>query len=346
MMTAIDFGCYAIRSAFRSPPEFRQLMLMTERSEYAVLPLRDVCREALMQRGIPHAECEDSIVVFGNRAEQVRWLSRKPSAPLFTDGHIPTNDAPARQILSILTQAMLPDVSEGSGLCCFTTPGGPEQSGNRDFLSHILRMQGLEPIPCSSTEAANLACGSDSCFTNIIVCMGTEVSRVSVCRYGAEVCAETIDVGSNWIDAELARQHRMQTWDDTGECYLDLNAVRDWKHDPQLHLLESPGERERTLSRLYRVVLDRIAQAVRRLINSAKVTAAVKEQRLAVLCAGGPTQILGFAEALTERFVEQETASRLLSVRVVDDPCTAVVRGLLIYGELERQQDRSSRDAA
>jgi hypoxanthine phosphoribosyltransferase len=48
---------------------------------------------------------------------------------------------------------------------------------------------------------------------------------------------------------------------------------------------------------------------------------------------------------LTERFIEQELADRILSVRIAQDATTAVVRGGLIYGELEVRAQRKE-DAA
>jgi molecular chaperone DnaK (HSP70) len=56
---------------------------------------------------------------------------------------------------------------------------------------------------------------------------------------------------------------------------------------------------------------------------------------LSVVLSGGATRIEGFASLLTEQFVEHEIAERILSVRCSQDPATAVVRGALIYGELE-----------
>lgn len=338
MITAIDFGCYEIRSAHRSISNAGKIVLTTERSEYTILPNEATFADAVANEKIPYAVCEDSLVAFGSRASEVRWLSRKPSAPLFTDGQVPTQDAPARQILNVLTQSLLPATNETSGVCCFTAPGGRDARSSVEFLSRLIRMYGYQPEVCSVTEAINLASGSETGFTCVTICMGTERTEISVSRYGAEIATQSVDVGSNWIDTEFARQLKMQVWDDTGESYLDLEAVREWKHDPALHLRRSIGERARTLSRLYGVVLDAVARTVRTLIDSPAVARVLKNARFTVNCSGGPTLIGGFAGALTERFVEQDTASRILAIRVVDNPEIAVVRGLLIHGELEARR--------
>lgn len=191
-----------------------------------------------------------------------------------------------------------------------------------------------------------LAAGSENQFTGVCVVMGAETSEISISRFGVELAAETLHVGTNWIDSEMARQFEIQIWDDEGNCYIDLDSIREWKHDAQRHLRNAISEQEKTLSRLYGVVLDQIARSVRMLLRSVSSMPSMKGKRLGVICAGGPTQIAGFTSALTERFVEHDIADRILSVRTVDDAATAVVRGLLIQGELEQKRRRTRFNAA
>ena len=105
-----------------------------------------------------------------------------------------------------------------------------------------------------------------------------------------------------------------------------------------MHLRKCTDDRERALSRLYGVVLDRVARAVRRLIDSPQVSSVLKDARFTVVCSGGPTLVGGFAGALTDRFVEQDSADRILAIRVLDDPSMSTIRGLLIFGELESRR--------
>lgn len=337
MITAIDFGCHTIRSAFRCPDDPQTVSLFCERAEYAVLPNSVAHIQALADNLISYATCEDSLVVFGNRASEVRWLSRQPCAPLFTDGQVPREDAPARQILNVLTQALLPlPHPQSESYCVFTSPAGKSQADNNEFLSRLIRMQGWMPVACNAGDAATLATGHETRFTGISIVMGAESTQLSVSRLGKILTSETIEVGANWIDAELATSFSMKTWDEMGDCYLDLDGVRNWKHDSRIQLGGGVDERERTLERLYGVVLNRIARSVHELMNSGSVRSVLGDERLAIVCAGGATEVAGFAGALTERFVEHDIASEILSVRVADDPSTTVIRGLLIQGELDQ----------
>lgn len=222
--------------------------------------------------------------------------------------------------------------------CFFTVPRGRSNPENVKFLEHLTRIHGCIPRYFSAGPSVILSSGSESRYTGVAIVIGAETSEISVSRYGIELAATTIPVGANWIDTELARQYEIRTWDETGECYLDLEAVREWKHNSRRHLRNSVGERESTLARLYGAVLNQIARSTHKLISSSAVKSALGDERLAVYCAGGPTQIGGFASTLTERFVEHEAADQILSVRTVEGAETAVVRGLLIQGELEKRR--------
>ena len=339
MICAIDFGSCWIRSVFRKPETPDRLAMYSEKSEYALLTNSHELRRTLDDQQIPYADCEGALVVVGNSAAKAQWLSRVPCTPLLIDGIVPTDDAPARQMLSVLTDAMLPPLSGSRNLCAITVPGLRDGSElavkNEEFLCRLVRMRGYQPVVVDHAEAALLATCSDASFTGISIVMGAETTTICVARFGMPVAAETVALGSNWIDAEVARHFRIQTWDDEGTCYLDLESVRQWKHAGNVHLRNALGDRERMMARLYTVALDRISGTVAQMLTSTPVRNALQRQRLSVMLSGGAVMIEGFASLLTERFIEHEIAERILSVRVSSDPATAVIRGALIFAELE-----------
>ena len=346
MITAIDFGCHAIRSAYRSPNTPDRITMFCERAEYAVLPDTDQFRDALENSQTPFAECENSLVIFGNRAADVGWLSRRPRAAIFCDGCVPSDDAPARQMRNVLVNCLLPKLRDSRRTCVFTVPGSEHRIRNEQFLSRLILMQGFAPMSIRPTQAALLAAGSESAFSGITVVMGSETTHVSIARHGVELVSSVISAGAEWVDMEMARQFKLQVWDETGVCYLDPEAVRQWKMDADVHLRNAVSEREKMLSRLYGVLLDRVARSIHKLLNDTRVKNDFGDQRLPVLCAGGGSQIAGFASALTERLVDHDIASRIQTVRTADDPSTAILRGLLIHGELEARREASAEHAA
>ena len=346
MITAIDFGCYAIRSAFREDIAGAPVKMFSEKSEYVVLPNVDRYRQLLDSHEVSRAECEETLAVYGSPAARVRWLSRLPAASIFNGGIVPSDDPPARQMLDLICTAILPAPGAGFNLCVFTVPGSQQLEESQKFLSRLICMRGYEPLAVSAAEVAMLAEGGDLSFTGISVVIGAETSEVSVSRFGITLASTVISVGADWVDIELARQFDIQIFDDAGGVWLDLEAVREWKHNSGLNLRNSVGEREEVLSRLYGAVLARIAQATHVLLAQPSVHAAIGEQRLNVICCGGATRIAGFSSVLTKQFVDQDISGRVESVRTVDDPELTVVRGLLIAGELEARFRGQSPEAA
>ncbi len=339
MICAIDFGSCWIRSVFRNPQAPERLSMYAEKAEYALVANSEQHRRTLQEQQIPFAECEGSLVVVGNNAAKAQWLSRVPCTPLLVDGTVPTDDAPARQILSVLADAILPPLDDSRNLCVLTIPGVCDNSSkskrSEEFLTRLIQMRGYTSLIVDPAEAALLASCSDAYFTGISVVMGAETTAICIARYGMPLASETIAIGSNWIDSEIARHFRIQVWDESGNAYLDLESVRQWKEQGSVHLRSAIGDRERMMSRLYSVVLDRVTRTVAQMLNSTAVRNALQKQRLAVMLSGGATMVEGFAGLLTERFIDQEIAERILSIRCAQDPCTAVIRGALIYGELE-----------
>jgi hypothetical protein len=202
------------------------LSLFSERSEYALITNTEQHRRSLLDQRIPFAECEGALVVVGNSAEKAQWLSRVPRTPLLVDGNVPADDPPARQMLSVLTEAILPPFPGERNLCVLTIPGlrdGSEQSvKNEEFLCRLVRMRGYQTLVVNPAEAALLASCSDASFTGISIVMGAETTTICISRYGMPLITETIAIGGNWMDTEIARQFHVQVWDEEGNSYLDI----------------------------------------------------------------------------------------------------------------------------
>ena len=339
MICAIDFGCSRIRSVYRNPQTPDRLTMYSERSEYTLLRNTDQHRHALEAERVPYAECGETLVVFGNNAAKAQWLSRVPRTALLTDGLVPSDDAPARQMLNLLTESIMPKDPGKNNICVLNIPGvrdGSSQANkNEAFLSHLVQMQGYTPLVVNAAEAALLATCSDAAFTGVSIVVGAETTTVCVARLGLVLASETIAVGGNWIDSEMARQFKVQMFDEIGTAYLDLESIRQWKLDASPHLINAHGDRERQLSRLYSVVQERIVRSIRELTAQSSVRAALNHQRLSVMAAGGAVKVNGFADLLTEQLIQHDMADQILAVRTAPDPETAVLRGALIYGELE-----------
>lgn len=324
---------------FRNPRAPERLSLFSEKSEYALLADSEQHRKVLRDEMIPYAECDGVLAVIGSATAKIGWLRRLPCAPLLPDGMVPTDDPPARQMLSLLTETILPPVSSSRNLCAIAIPGARDQTDrsrrDEEFLCRIVRMQGYQPLMINPAEAALLATGNEQGFSGISIVMGAETTSLCLARHGVPLASETLPVGTNWIDTELARQFQIQVFDADGNVYLDVEAVRAWKQHHAPGLMHCSGERERVLSRLYTVVLDRMTRTVVSMLSNHNVRNTLQRQRLSILVSGGGSLIDGFVPLLTDRFIEHQISDRILAIRLAKDPLHAVVRGALILAELE-----------
>jgi len=338
MITAVDFGCNVMRCLFRDPSDQGRLRLYAERSEYAAIPATSQHRRNLEADGIAVAECDDSLVVVGNDVVKANWLSRLPLTPLFDEGRVPVDDPPAWQLLNVLLESMLPTARDGS-ICAITVPcgdgSGPQLIENQEFLSRLIRMKGYEPIVLLPSSAAMLSTGAGASFRGITIVIGSHSCSLTVSRFGVPIAEQQIAVGADWIDQEVARQFNLHVYDEAGTCYLDVQQVRAWRQSEKIYLRNPMSDRERLLQRLYTVLLDRIAKSIVQMLDLSAVRHSLTDTRLSVTVAGGPAYHAGFANLLTERFIEHNIAERIASVNIAEQCETAVVRGALIHAELE-----------
>jgi hypothetical protein len=339
MICAIDFGSCWIRSVFRNPRATERLSLFSEKAEYALIAGTEQHRRILQDQMIPYAECDGTLAIIGSNAEKVAWLRRLPCASLLPEGLVPTDDPPARQMLSLLTEAILPPLNNTRNLCAISVPGVRDQTNrsrrNEEFLCRLVRMQGYHPFVIQPAEAALLVTGNDLGFSGISIVLGAETTSFCLARHGVALATETLAVGTNWIDSELARQFQIQIFDEEGNAYLDIESVRQWKLKAGPNLMHSTGERERLLSRLYAVVLDRLTRTVMAMLSNPNVRNTIQRQRLSIILSGGGSLVDGLVPMLTDRFIEHQISDRVLAIRLARDPLNAVVRGALILGELE-----------
>jgi hypothetical protein len=344
MICAIEFGSCWIRALYRNSATPQRLMLFSEPAEYVLLANNESHRSLLQTRQIPFAVCDDALLVTGHAMDRAEWLSRLPRTPLFPEGNVPDSDPPARQLLNVIVESILPPGDGSNDLCVLTVPGRRDHSDtairNEEFLNRLLQMRGYRTCIINAAEATLLAGGNRSAFTGFSVVIGAETTSICFGRQGVSLAAETLKIGANWIDTELARHFHIHRWDDEGQSYLDLHSVRQWKqgdHSQHKNLVDNGS---RMLLRLYAVVLEQVARTMSRMLSQLHSSVASSANRIPVLLAGGGTLVGDFPGLLTQRLDDHGLSDRILSVQQIDDPCTAVVRGGLILAELEHARTR------
>ena len=166
MIAAIDYGSCWIRSVFSKSADSRATDHAYGAIEYAmmtVIPpsiaIRWMSCVSLMRN------VKGSLVVPGNHAEKIQWLSRVPRTPLLSDGCFrgrsagPTNAA--------CDHSGDPSAGFGITTClCNHSPRSErhfvQAAANEEFLCRLIRMNGFRPLVVNPAEAVMLATGSDA----------------------------------------------------------------------------------------------------------------------------------------------------------------------------------------
>jgi hypothetical protein len=338
MICSIDFGSSVIRSLFPNPEAPERLCLSSTRSEYTIVPDTDVHRKTLFGQGVPFAVCEGALLVIGNDAIRARWMSRLPASPLLSEGRIPQSDAPARQILYELTQAMLPPLTTHRGICVMTVPGagqGEAVAGlNEEFLTRLVRMKGYTPIVIGAAEAAMLGACLDSLFTGVSVVIGAETVSWCIARRGLVLANESFATGTRWIDMEIARRFGVQVWDAEGRVFLDTDQAVSWRIQSAPNLRSPRDDQETALSGLFGVLIRKISESITGAMETVDIGLRPL-QAIPVMVSGGGALTAGLPEMLHASLLECEARSHQYSVARTTSPELAVVRGAYVYGELE-----------
>jgi len=344
MICSIDYGSSVIRSLFRNPMVPDRLCLSSTRAEYTIVPDTDVHRKTLHGQGVPFAVCEGALLVIGNDAARARWMSRLPSTLLLAEGRIPQGDAPARQILYELTQAMLPSLSGRHGICVMTVPGagqGETVTGlNEEFLTRLVRMKGYTPIVIGASEAAMLGACLDSLFTGISVVIGAETVSWCIARRGLVLATESFATGTRWIDTEIARRFGVQVWDAAGRVFLDTDEAMSWRMQSCPDLRSPRDDQETSLFRLFSALIQKISEGITGAME--EVDIGIRPlQAIPVMVSGGGAITAGLPELLQVSLQEHEARSHRYSVTRTGSPELTVLRGAYVYGELETGLDRT-----
>lgn len=337
MTVAFDFGSHYLRSLAQTR---KSLVGKQLRCGYQVLPDTDAWRNVLGQLSVPFATGPQSLVVVGNDAERVEGLTPLPFSSLFPDGRLDEADPAARQILAQLVELAIKPANRENELCCITLPA--EAYDNRkasnaemNLCSQLIELRGYEVRILSSSMALILAAAEPTAFTGIGINFGANSCCVSLARKGIEVAYLNVPTGGDWIDSSLARDESRFVYDVDGSCYLDGEAVRNWRESLTSSIAEPTSERERTLREYYDQMITQTIHRIAQPLESAYRGAGLTES-LHIYIGGGASQANGF-NRVASRLIQTDHNFRIpvASVRVLQDNGFLTARGCLINAEIE-----------
>ena len=320
MSIGLDLGTTQFRSLRIADNE---LIGRQCRAVYAVLSDTANHRRLLEQSGAKFASCGGDIVLFGDSALEWSNLLDLSVVSLLPGGRVPQSDPVARQLLTLMIDAVLPPAERQGDVCCMTVPGGHDihQAGlpyDVRLFKQLVALRGYQPKLISPGQAVVLAELAAASFSGIGICFGAGNCQIGVIHCGRELASCSFD-----------------------ECPVDHSA--DGVTPTSSNAAIEPILAERTLHAARDHVL------VRGLTET--LTAAREEldrrgalrwlaQPTHVVCTGRPTSEPDFPKLFAQVWSSLEWPMKIGELRVTADAIYSVARGCLIQSRLESRDDQ------
>ncbi len=269
-------------------------------------------RRLLDRDGVHYADCAGTLNVLGDAAIEWARLMSLPARRLLADGQLPHDDPIARQILSMMVDAVLPMARIPGETCCLTIPGEllpVSSSPEREFFLRLVRLRGYTPKVAGQGHSLVLAELGEAGFSGLGISLGASLSEFSLCRSGREIARCSIPWGSDEIDERLARDPS----ENLSEISLTMAAVIT---DFLVELLLEAGTR--------------IEQHDGFRVLSQPVT---------VACAGGITLLPGIQRMCEQAWRRAGWPIGLQKLTVCADSAYTIARGCLVQAVLESQAE-------
>ncbi len=309
--------------------QFRSLRLAHEeligrqcRAVYVTLSDTVSHRRLLEQSGAKFASCGDDLVLLGDPALEWADILNLTPVPLLPGGRVPQSDPVARQILTLMIDAVLPSAEVPGDICCLTVPGGHDI--HQDDLPYDVRLfqqlvalRGYQPKLISPGQAVVLAELSMASFSGIGISFGAGNCQIGVIHCGRELAGCSFS-----------------------EC------LTEQFEDRSVSTIRSPDEVSDSAGRKLRAARDQLL--VRELTETlAAARDELDQQGVArwlvqpthVVCTGRLTTEPGFASLLARVWNSLEWPMKVGQLRVAADAVYTIARGCLIQSRLENRDD-------
>lgn len=307
MSIGLDLGCTQFRSLRLHAG---RLTGRITRTCYALVADTAAHRRVFDRDRVNYVQGDGQLLLLGDSAEDWAPLLQVGLIPLLADGQFPNHDPCARQLLSLLFDAVLPAAQSTGDICTLTIPGEllpSAASPERDFFCQLVRQRGYEPRVIGQGLAVALAELGASGFSGVGVSLGASQCEFALVRGGIELARCAIPWGTADLD----------------------QTAQPAEPSPGVLPLAPPARDQATEDFLTELLLEagaRIAQ---------QDGFRVLTQPVAVACNGGIARRRALQQMLPLAWRRAGWPIALQEIRIAADPTYTVARGCLIHAQLE-----------
>ncbi|MEX0725782.1 MAG: hypothetical protein WEB58_16635 [Planctomycetaceae bacterium] len=153
-------------------------------------------RQLLDQLRLNYAECDSHWLLWGELAERYADVFHSACLPLLTDGEVPENQPPIRQMLAYLMEGLLPTAETPNHLCgvAFSQSRSDPRRSTIDFFTQLINLCGYCVAAVSPAQALALAELSSCRYSGIVLHLGVAVSDFCVMHHGTVLWKESVDL--------------------------------------------------------------------------------------------------------------------------------------------------------
>ncbi len=311
MSIGLDLGSTQFRSLRHQGD---RLIGRTCRVETLAVPDTPAHRRLLTRDDVPFAECRGTLHIIGDAARDWSRLLSLPTRRLLVDGQLPHEDSIARQILSLMVDAVLPPAPTPDELCSVTIPGEllpTESSPEREFFLRLIRLRGYRPDVVGQGHAVALAEMGNAGYSGLGVSIGAAICEFSLNCSGREVARCAIPWGTDELQDLLPDSDTLESGPE-GWTAADQSRVTDFL----VELLLEAGTRIEQ-NHAFRLLT----------------------QPAAVVVAGGITGHVAFREIFQTSWKRAAWPLETRSLQLTGSSNYAIARGCLIRAVLESRSD-------
>lgn len=320
MSIGLDLGTTQFRSLRISGNE---LIGRQCRAVYVALSDTASHRRLLDQSGAKFASCGNDLVLFGDLALEWADILNLTPVPLLPGGRVPQSDPVARQILTLMIDAVLPSAEIQGDVCCLTVPGGHDiHQGELPYdvrlFQQLVALRGYQPKLISPGQAVVLAELSMASFSGIGISFGAGNCQIGVIHCGRELASCSFNECLSEQSADRIPPTLLSAGEESNSADRTLHAARDQV--------------------LVRELTETLTAARDELDKQGVVRWLVQPTH--VVCTGRPTTEPGFPQLFAQVWSSLDWPMKVGQLRITTDTVYSIARGCLIQSRLENRIDQ------